>query len=396
MALDGLIFDVDGTLVDTNSAHIEAFRRAFEACGFGIPADRIAPEVGKGGDNLIPALVGPKANKEHGEKVKELYGEEFLKIAQIQQFAPLPGARELLEEARRRGLKLAIATSADQKYFDAICHNSGVDWGSLVDVVTTASDAEKSKPDPDIIDAALQQLQLSPAQCAMIGDTPHDAEACRLGGVVCLGVLTGGLGTPAELLRESGARAVFRDCRELLENFDHTLQLSSPGSAHLTQEILHALMHQALQTARDGMEAGEAPIGCVLADGAGQIIARGYNEMNSSQNKTAHAEIVTFARAGGQTPLDARDLILVSTLEPCVMCTGAAMEAAVDTIVYALKAPADSGTSRVRAPRSPESQMPRIVGEVLARESRALFEEWLERNANSQQAAYIKQLLKEA
>lgn len=396
MALDGILFDVDGTLVDTNHAHVETWRRAFEACGYDIPHDRIGPEIGKGGDNLIPALLGEKASKEHSQKLKEIYGEEFLKMAASQPFAPLPGARELLEEGRKRGLKLAIATSADSKYFEAICQSSGVDWAALADVVVTASDAEKSKPDPDIIDAALQKLHLSPAQCAMVGDTPHDAEACRLGGVVCLGVLTSGLNTPEELLREAGARKVFRDCRELLDNLDDTLQLCSPGSAHLTDKVLHTLMREALQAARDGMTAGEAPIGCVLADGSGQVIARGYNEMNASQNKTAHAEIVTFARAAGKTPLEARDLILVSTLEPCVMCTGAAMEAAVDTIVYAFKAPMDSGTSRVRAPRSPESQMPRIVGDILSNESRALFEEWLEANRDSEQSAYIKQLLGES
>jgi tRNA(Arg) A34 adenosine deaminase TadA len=115
--------------------------------------------------------------------------------------------------------------------------------------------------------------------------------------------------------------------------------------------------------------------------------------MNRTQNKTAHAEIVTFARVAGKVPLDARDLILASTLEPCVMCTGAAMEAAVDTIVYALRAPADSGTGRVRPPESPEAQMPRIVGEVLAAESRRLFERWLEANRGEPQAAYVEQLL---
>jgi tRNA(adenine34) deaminase len=97
------------------------------------------------------------------------------------------------------------------------------------------------------------------------------------------------------------------------------------------------------------------------------VVARGFNEMNRTQNKTAHAEIVTFAKAAGKLPLDARDFVLASTLEPCVMCTGAAMAAAVDTIVYGLQAPADSGTGRVRPPASPESQMPRIVGDVWPR-----------------------------
>ena len=157
--------------------------------------------------------------------------------------------------------------------------------------------------------------------------------------------------------------------------------------------VAESLMREALAVARQGMAAGEAPIGCVIARGDGSIVARAFNEMNRTRSKIAHAEIVAFNRIAGAVPIDARDLILVSTLEPCVMCTGAAMEAAVDTIVYGLRAPADSGTGRVTPPQSPESQMPRIVGDVLANESRALFEQWLEQNADTPQAAYVKQLL---
>ena len=154
-----------------------------------------------------------------------------------------------------------------------------------------------------------------------------------------------------------------------------------------------SLMREALATAREGMANGEAPIGCVLARGDGRIVARAWNAMNRTGNKTAHAEIMAFAEAAGRVPLDARDLVMVSTLEPCVMCTGAAMESAVATIVFGLRAPADSGTGRVRPPESPESSMPAIVGPVLAAESRALFEEWLQHNGDTEQAAYVKQLL---
>jgi tRNA(adenine34) deaminase len=157
---------------------------------------------------------------------------------------------------------------------------------------------------------------------------------------------------------------------------------------------LHArLMTEALATARAGMAAGEAPIGCVLARGDGTIVSRAWNAMQRTENKTAHAEIMAFAEAAGQVPLDARDLIMVSTLEPCVMCTGAAMESAVATIVFGLAAPADSGTGRVRPPSSPESAMPAIVGGVRARESRALFVEWLATDPDPEQTKYVHQLL---
>ncbi len=161
-------------------------------------------------------------------------------------------------------------------------------------------------------------------------------------------------------------------------------------------------MQAALNEAQHGMEAGEVPIGCVLARGQGEalhIVAREYNRVNGLQRKIAHAEIIAFENASGdgQTPptlpLDAKDGILVSTLEPCVMCLGAAMEAGIKTVLFALKAPADNGTQPVRPPESPESSAPEIEGEILAPESRKLFESWLDRNADTPQAAFVKQLL---
>ena len=131
----------------------------------------------------------------------------------------------------------------------------------------------------------------------------------------------------------------------------------------------------------------------MIASGGGEVIARAFNRLNGTKDRTAHAEMVAFREAAGRVPESARDLILVTTLEPCVMCLGASMEAAVDTIVYGLRAPADNGTTRVRPPQSPECQMPRIVGDVLARESRALFEEFLDVAENPKQRAFVRQLL---
>jgi tRNA(adenine34) deaminase len=229
---------------------------------------------------------------------------------------------------------------------------------------------------------------LSPAQCVLITDSADAVESSRSSGLVCLAI-----GADTDRLRTAGARAVYRSPDDLMNRLDDALHIASPGSAKLTHSMAESLMRRALEIARAAMDAGEAPIGCVLARGDGGVIATGHNQQNRTQNKTAHAEIVTFANAAGKTPLDARDLILISTLEPCVMCTGAAMEAAVDTILYALPAPADSGTRRVACPTSPESQMPRIVGQILAHESRGLFEAFLTRNPRPEQKQFVEQLL---
>jgi tRNA(adenine34) deaminase len=229
---------------------------------------------------------------------------------------------------------------------------------------------------------------LAPPQCVLITNSLDAVESARSAGLVCLAIAA-----EHDDFRAAGARGVYRDHADAIANLDDALRLASPGAAHLTTSMMESLMRRALDVARDGMNAGEAPIGCVLSRGDGSVIASGHNEQNRTQNKTAHAEIVTFARAAGKTPLDARDLIMVSTLEPCVMCTGAAMEAAADTILYGLPAPADSGTRRVACPTSPESQMPRIIGGILERESRALFEEFLTKNSRPEQKQFAEQLL---
>lgn len=160
-------------------------------------------------------------------------------------------------------------------------------------------------------------------------------------------------------------------------------------------------MREALAEAERGMTENEAPIGCVLArhrNGKPEIVARGHNRVNGLKRKTAHAEMVAFENASQgdppALPLDAdADVILVSTLEPCVMCLGAAMEAGVGTVLFGLQAPADNGTSRVKPPESPESSAPTITGGILAGDSRRLFEKWLKGKENTEQAKFVTQLL---
>jgi membrane protein len=392
MALDALIFDIDGTLIDSNPAHVEAWRIAFERYGYRVGRDRIEVEVGKGGDKLVPSILGREADEKDGEVLREAEPEEFAKIGRARGFKPFPGAVELLRTLRERGLKIVLATSSNRKQFDTLQECSGVDLERASDVLATADDAAESKPSPDIVVAAVRKAGLSPAQCAMVGDTLYDMEAAKHAGVIGLGVLTGY--QSAQTLKESGARAVYDDLAEILAKLDEALRRASPAPISLTSSVMERLMHSAMVEARRGLAAGEAPIGCVLADGEARIVARGFNRLNETKDPTAHAEMVTFrAAAGGKIPEEARDFILVSTLEPCVMCTGAAMEAAVDTIVYGLRAPADSGTGRVDPPQSPESQMPRIVGGVLAGESRALFEAFVKVAENPKQRAFAEQLL---
>ena len=373
--------------------------------------DAIRPDLSKSDDDARAYLsqVGvPELAADRGVNVQMQAAGERMRRAHVDavRAGPLPlrdGARALVDGAAARGLRVAVL-GAGADWFDAMDVGSNGALRSLGTVVT-------DPPGLGLLPAkrlrnAAAALGLFGTECAVVTGDAVTLGGGRNAGVVGAGIVFEAMVPPGAdradprwrrmaegRLRGAGARTVHPSLGALAADLDAALDRLAPGTAPVTRGLAEQLMREALAVAREGMAAGEAPIGCVLARGDGTIIARGYNEMNRTQNKTAHAEIVTFARAAGRVPLDARDLIMASTLEPCVMCTGAAMEAAVDTIVYALRAPADSGTGRVHAPESPESQMPRIVGDVLAAESRTLFEEWMRQHGSEPQAAYVRQLL---
>jgi HAD superfamily hydrolase (TIGR01509 family) len=393
MALSAIIFDVDGTLIDSNAAHVHAWDQALKKHNYRVSTDRIAGEIGKGGDKLVPSILGEQIERRDGESLRTAHTEEFTKIAGATHLRLFPGVEALLTAIHERGLKLAIATSSKKKVLQTTQRSAGIDFSDYFDAIATGDDADEGKPAPAILEAAVTKLRLSPAQGAMVGDTPYDADTARDAGAICLGVTCGGM-NDEKTLRATGMRKVYRDPGDIADHLDDALRIASPGSAILTEKVTESLMTEALAMASQGMDAGEVPIGCIIARGDGTIIARGHNELNASQNKTAHAEMVTFARAAGKVPTDARDLILVSTLEPCVMCLGASMEAAVDTILFGLSAPTDGGRKRVRPPVSPESQMPRILGGVLCGESRRLLEQFLNRKpTNPVQVKFVQELL---
>ena len=221
----GMIFDIDGTLIDTNAAHVEAWRRAFTRLGYHIPVERIIPEIGKGGDLLVPSVLGEEIEKREGDVLRRLQKEEFLAIAATQHFRVFPGTQEIFPALKARGIRTALATSSDEKHLEAPLASAGVDLRQLADLLVTRSEGERSKPAPDLVVDAVEKLGLSPTQCAMVGDTIYDGQACRRAGVVFLGVLSGG--TPASELRQADARGVWRDVGHLLAELDRAIEIAS-------------------------------------------------------------------------------------------------------------------------------------------------------------------------
>jgi HAD superfamily hydrolase (TIGR01509 family) len=229
MTIRGIIFDLDGTLVDTNRHHVEAWRRAFQRFGFEIPVERIIPEIGKGGDKLVPSILGEEDERRLGDALRQAQKEEFLAIAQRERFRVFPCVPELLQTLRERGIRTALATSSDDRHLDATLASAGCDLRHLVDVVVTKSDAPSSKPAPDLVVAAVEELGPPPAECAMVGDTIYDGQACQSAGVVFFGVLSGG--TSEAALRQAGARGVWRDVAHLLSDLDRALEIASLATA---------------------------------------------------------------------------------------------------------------------------------------------------------------------
>lgn len=373
--LTAALLDLDGTLLDSNDLHVRAWGSALREHGYNVAADRIGIELGKGSEQLVPDLLGESAEHQHGKALREAHDVAFTKLAESEGLQPQDGALDLMKALRAAGLRLALATSTSAKMLEVSERASKIAWRALFDEVIDASEVKRSKPAPDIVAAAVHKLGVSPAECVMFGDTPWDAKSAKHAGVLLVGVTCGG-NDEATLLR-AGSRIVRASPAAVARELAEVLQRVSPGRVRLDHALLDALMQQALAAAQRALDDGEAPIGAVLARGDGTLISGGWNRFNRTGDRTAHAEIDAFRAAGDALDPDARDTILVSTLEPCVMCLGAAMELAIDTVVYGLRAPADAGTSRVDPPQSPDNQMPRIVGDVRAAESRALFERWL-------------------
>jgi len=390
LPLSAVIFDLDGTLVDSNGLHVRAWSLALTEHAYHVGRDRIEVEIGKGGDQLVESILGKEVEDQHGDSLRKSQLKHSLSLIRSEGVRKFSGADELLKGCRSRGLRTALATSSSRKIQNELLKAAEID-PSAFDVAITGDDVNATKPQGDLYHLTVEKLKVSPAECMNVGDTVYDCIAGRKAGLVTIG-LSGGL-NDAEALRRAGARWTVRDAAELNRRLDDALQIAAPRSVPLTHALIEELMARALDVAATGMAEGEVPIGSVVARGDGTIIGRGFNRMNSTRDKIAHAEIIALHDSAGKVDLQARDLIVVSTLEPCVMCMGATMEAGIDTVLFGLPAPADGGSARVNPPTSPESQMPRIIGGILADRSRALLAKWLAANPKSEQAKFVRQLL---
>jgi HAD superfamily hydrolase (TIGR01549 family) len=204
---EAALLDVDGTLIDANYQHALAWYRAFRRNGIVLPLWRIHRHVGMGGDQLVPALVGEAVDEERGDEIREARDEFYSEL--IGEVAPLEGARDLMSDLKERGLTVVLASSSPQKELDH--YLDLLEARGLADCWTTKDDVEATKPEPDLVRAALEKAGTEEA--LMIGDTPWDVQAATKAGVETLCVITGGFAE--QELRDAGAVAVFESVEEL-------------------------------------------------------------------------------------------------------------------------------------------------------------------------------------
>ncbi len=219
MKIQAAIFDMDGTLVDSVDLHAQAWQRVLAEYGKGIPYDTVRSQIGKGSDTFLPTFFDEEELSEIKEKISKrrssLFTDEYL-----DQVKPFPQVRELFERLHAAGIKIALASSGSAgeiKHYQKLLNVT-----ELVDEVATADDAEKSKPHPDIFQAALDKLgkNIVPANSFALGDTPYDADAAGKLGLRTVGMLCGGFSE--ESLRDAGATTIFHDPADLLTRYEQT------------------------------------------------------------------------------------------------------------------------------------------------------------------------------
>lgn len=215
-ALDTVLLDIDGTLIDSNDAHARAWVEAMAAHGYVVPFEHVRPLIGMGGDKLLPKLTGLDPESGEAKRIGETRGEIF-STRELRALRPTPGARALLEHLTARGLELVVATSAKADEVTMLLEQAGV--ADLIAAASSADDAERSKPDPDIVQAALKTVHRPASHAVMIGDTPYDVEAATRARVPIIGLRCGGWSDDG--LR--GATEIRDDPADLLAHYERSV-----------------------------------------------------------------------------------------------------------------------------------------------------------------------------
>jgi len=211
-----VLFDIDGTLVDSNYLHVYAWCRAFHEADVEVEAWRIHRSIGMDGSTLLKSLAG-NADEDTRSQLKDLHSRFYKET--VPMLRRLPGARELLQAVDGLGLQIVLATSAPEDELAILREVLASD--DLVSAVTSSEDVDTAKPQPDIVNVALKRAGIAADRAVFVGDAVWDVEACNRAGVQSIGVLSGGVSRGE--LENAGAQAVFENAKELCEQIDTTV-----------------------------------------------------------------------------------------------------------------------------------------------------------------------------
>jgi HAD superfamily hydrolase (TIGR01509 family) len=214
-AIRCVILDVDGTLVDSNDAHAQAWVDALHEFGHDVPFDRVRRLIGMGSDNLLPEVASLEKESEQVQQISQRRGEIF-KDQYLSTIKPFPGGRDLLLRMRNDGFKLVVASSAQADELEPLLTIAQA--VEIIEGMTSSSDAKNSKPDPDIVQAAVAKSGTTADVCVMLGDTPYDVESAGKAGVKVIALRCGGW-RDADL---QGAIAMYDDPADLLAHYDES------------------------------------------------------------------------------------------------------------------------------------------------------------------------------
>ncbi len=208
-----VLFDVDGTLVDSNYLHVVAWQRAFHDAGVGVETWRIHRSIGMDGSTLVRALAGD-TDGDTQSRIKDLHSRYYRQTASL--LAPLPGAQQLLHRLADLGLQVVLATSAPDDELAML--RLVLDCDDVISEVTSSRDVETAKPEPDIIEVALDRAGVAGDRAVFVGDSVWDVKACTRAGVTAIGLLSGGVGR--DELQTAGAVQVFENPADFLDQLD--------------------------------------------------------------------------------------------------------------------------------------------------------------------------------
>lgn len=215
--MNAVIFDIDGTLVDSVDLHAKAWQETLAYFGHPVDFQEIRSQIGKGGDQLMPVFLSPAEIESRGKEV-EAFRAELFKKNYFSKVKPFPKVRELFQQLIQDGWKIALASSAKGDELATYKKLCGIT--DLLDAETSSDDAKKSKPYPDIFQAALDELSLPPQDCWVVGDSPYDAEAATKAGIQSIGFLSGGF--PREDLLAAGYLNLYEGPADLLAQYAHS------------------------------------------------------------------------------------------------------------------------------------------------------------------------------